>query len=67
MDTIDLINFDEVSEPQQPTIYSLEQELFETKRKLSLLEERLNKLEEQKSQSFSVISPVRLKCGSDHL
>jgi hypothetical protein len=52
---MDLINFDEVYEHQQPTIYSLEQELFETKRKLSLLEERLNKLEEQKSQSFSVI------------
>ena len=55
METIDLINFDEVCEPQQPTIYSLEQELFETKKKLSLLEERMNKLEEQKSQSFYVI------------
>ena len=52
---MDLISFDEVSEPQQPTIYRLEQELFETKRKLSLLEERLNKLEEEKSQSFFVI------------
>jgi hypothetical protein len=56
METTDLISFDdEVYQPMQPTIYSLEQELFETKRKLSLLEERLNKLEEQKSQSFSVI------------
>jgi hypothetical protein len=55
METTDLINFDEVYEHQQPTIYSLEQELFETKRKLSLLEERINKLEEEKSQSFSVI------------
>jgi hypothetical protein len=53
---MDLINFDETCyQPTQPTIYSLEQELFETKRKLSLLEEKLNKLEEQKSQSFSVI------------
>jgi hypothetical protein len=56
METTDLINFnDAIYQPVQPTIYSLEQELFETKRKLSLLEERLKKLEEQKSQSFSVI------------
>lgn len=55
METTDLINFDEVCEPQQPTMYSLEQELFETKRKLSLLEERMIRLEEQKSQSFYVI------------
>ena len=57
MDTTDLINFDEVCEPKLsvPTYYMMEQELFETKRKLSLLEERMNKLEEQKSQSFSVI------------
>lgn len=47
MDTTDLIIFDEVYEPQQPTIYSLEQELFETKRKLSLLEERMVRLEEK--------------------
>jgi len=56
METNDLISFDDaVYQPMQPTIYTLEQELFETKKKLSLLEERLNKLEEQKSQSFSVI------------
>ena len=45
METTDLINFDEVYELQQPIMYSSEQELFETKRKLSLLEEKLNKLE----------------------
>ena len=49
METIDLINFDEVCEPKLsvPTYYMMEQELFETKKKLSLLEERMNKLEEK--------------------
>ena len=49
METIDLINFDEVCEPKLsvPTYYMMEQELFETKKKLSLLEERMSKLEEK--------------------
>jgi hypothetical protein len=49
MQTIDLINFDEVCEPKLsvPTYYMMEQELFETKRKLSLLEERMIRLEEK--------------------
>lgn len=48
MDSTNLINFDEVCEPKLsvPTYYMMEQELFETKRKLSLLEERMSKLEE---------------------
>ena len=49
METTDLINFDEVCEPKLsvPTYYMMEQELFETKRKLSLLEERMIRLEEK--------------------
>ena len=49
METIDLINFNEVCEPKLsvPTYYMMEQELFETKKKLSLLEERMSKLEEK--------------------
>jgi hypothetical protein len=49
METTDLINFDEVCEPklEVPTYFMMEQELFETKRKLSLLEERMIRLEEK--------------------
>jgi hypothetical protein len=49
MQTTDLINFDELCEPKLtvPTYFMMEQELFETKRKLSLLEERMIRLEEK--------------------
>jgi len=49
MQTTDLINFDEVCKPKLavPTYFMMEQELFETKRKLSLLEERMIRLEEK--------------------
>jgi hypothetical protein len=49
METTDLINFDEVCKPKLsvPTYFMMEQELFETKRKLSLLEERMIRLEEK--------------------
>jgi len=49
MQTTDLISFDEVCEPKLavPTYFMMEQELFETKRKLSLLEERMIRLEEK--------------------
>lgn len=44
---MDLINFYEVCEPKLsvPTYFMMEQESFENKKKLSLLEEKLNKLE----------------------
>jgi len=56
METEDLLLFDELCDVTQPShnYFSIEQELIETKNKLKLLEDRLNKLEDKNGSELSL-------------